>query len=53
MGQMEPSDDAPVLGELAQDFSSSARLVTVLLNLVQSPSFVTRRFEPVSARSAP
>ncbi len=53
MGQMEPSDDAPVLTELAAGFGSDTRLVTVLLNLVQSPSFVTRRFELTGPGSEP
>jgi hypothetical protein len=53
MGQIEPADDAPVLGELAQGFDSDAALVTVLLNLVQSASFVTRSFEPPSSGGEP
>lgn len=53
MGQVEPNDSAAGLSELAGDFSSDAKLVEVLLDLVQSPLFVTRSVEPANAGSKP
>ena len=53
MGQVEPSDSAGALAELASDFTSDAKLTTVLLDLVQSPLFVTRSVEPARTGSEP
>jgi hypothetical protein len=47
MGQIEPTGPgATALSDLSQGFSSDAKLVTLLLKLIQSPLFLSRSFEP-------